>query len=84
MRRFCLKISAVDGMDSSGKYAAVIKLMSTGTSKGNESAAGLVPRRLSFDLKMCAQRKAGRRQRARRLADLVFKMAARVMALALP
>ena len=41
---------------------------------------GLVPRRLSFDLKMCAQRKAGRRQRARRLADLVFKIAARVMA----
>ena len=39
MRRFCLKISAVDGMDSSGKYAAVIKLMSTGTSKGNDSAA---------------------------------------------
>ena len=31
-------------------------------------------------MKMCAQRKAGRRQRARRLADLVFKMAARVMA----
>ena len=29
---------------------------------------------------MCAQRKAGRRQRARRLADLVFKMAARAMA----
>ena len=39
MRCFCLKISAVDGMDSSGKYAAVIKLMSTGTSKGNDSAA---------------------------------------------
>ena len=39
MRRFCLKISAVDGTDSSGKYAAVIKLMSTGTSKGNDSAA---------------------------------------------
>ena len=31
-------------------------------------------------MKMCAQRKAGRRQRARRLADLVFKMAARAMA----
>ena len=29
---------------------------------------------------MCAQRKAGRRQRARRLADLVFKMAGRAMA----
>ena len=28
MRRFCLKISAVDGMDSSGKYPAVTKLMS--------------------------------------------------------
>ena len=28
MRCFCVKISAVDGMDSSGKYAAVIKLMS--------------------------------------------------------
>ena len=28
MRRVCLKISAVDGMDSSGKYASVIKLMS--------------------------------------------------------
>ena len=36
----------------------------------------LVPRRLSLS----AQRKAGRRQRARRLADLVFKMAGRVMA----
>ena len=35
---------------------------------------------VSFFMKMCAQRKAGRRQRARRLADLVFKMAARVMA----
>ena len=44
-----------------------------------EDTAGdcLVPRRLSS---MCAQRKAGRRQRARRLADLVFKMAGRVMA----
>ena len=31
-------------------------------------------------MKICAQRKAGRRQRARRLADLVFKMAARAMA----
>ena len=30
MKCFCVKISAVDGMDSSGKYAAVIKLMSTG------------------------------------------------------
>ena len=29
---------------------------------------------------MCAQRKTGRRQRARRLADLVFKMAGRLMA----
>ena len=35
---------------------------------------------VSLLMKMCAQRKAGRRQRARRLADLVFKMAARVMA----
>ena len=39
----------------------------------------LVPRRLSFDENV-AQRKAGRKQRARRLADLVFKMAARAMA----
>ena len=31
-------------------------------------------------MKMCAQRKAGRRQQARRLADLVFNMGARVMA----
>ena len=31
-------------------------------------------------MKMCAQRKAGRRQWARRLADLVFKMVARVIA----
>ena len=31
-------------------------------------------------MKMSAQRKAGRRQWARRLADVVFKMAARVMA----
>ena len=31
-------------------------------------------------MKMCVQRKAGRRQRAKRLADLVFKMAAGVMA----
>ena len=35
---------------------------------------------VSLLVKMCAQRKAGRRQRARRLADLVFKMAARAMA----
>ena len=35
---------------------------------------------VSLLMKMCAQRKAGRRQRARRLADLVFKMAARAMA----
>ena len=35
---------------------------------------------VSLLMKMCAQRKAGRRQRAKRLADLVFKMAARVMA----
>ena len=35
---------------------------------------------VSLLMKMCAQRTAGRRQRARRLADLVFKMAARVMA----
>ena len=41
--------------------------------------SSLVPRRLSL-MKMCAQRKAGRTQRARRLADLVFKMAARAMA----
>ena len=39
----------------------------------------LVPRRLS-SMKMYAQRKAGRRQRARRLADLVFKMAGSLMA----
>ena len=36
----------------------------------------LVPRRLSLS----GQRKAGRRQRARRAADLVFKMAGRVLA----
>ena len=36
----------------------------------------LVPRRLSLS----AQRKVGRRQRAKRLADLVFKMAGRLMA----
>ena len=35
---------------------------------------------VSLSMKMSAQRKAGRRQRARRLADLAFKMAARVMA----
>ena len=35
---------------------------------------------VSLLMKMCAQRKAGKRQRARRLADLVFKMAARAMA----
>ena len=35
---------------------------------------------VSLLMKMCAQRKAGRRQRARRLADLVFKMAGRAMA----
>ena len=35
---------------------------------------------VSLLMKMCAQRKAGRRQRTRRLADLVFKMVARVMA----
>ena len=35
---------------------------------------------VSLLMKMCAQRKAGRKQRARLLADLVFKMAARVMA----
>ena len=35
---------------------------------------------VSLLVKICAQRKAGRRQRARRLADLVFKMAARAMA----
>ena len=35
---------------------------------------------VSLLMKMCAQRKAGRRKRARRLADLAFKMAARVMA----
>ena len=35
---------------------------------------------VSLLMKMCAQRKAGRRQRARRLADLVFNMAERVMA----
>ena len=36
----------------------------------------LVPRRLSLS----AQRKVGRRQRAKRRADLVFKMAGRLMA----
>ena len=35
---------------------------------------------VSLLMKMCAQRKAGRRQRARRLADLVFKMAGRAVA----
>ena len=35
---------------------------------------------VSLLMKMCAQRKAGRIQGARRLADLVFKMVARVMA----
>ena len=35
---------------------------------------------VSLSMKMCAQRKAGRRKRARGLADLVFTMAARVMA----
>ena len=35
---------------------------------------------VSLLMKMCAQRKAGRRKQARRLADLVFKIAARVMA----
>ena len=35
---------------------------------------------VSLLMDMCGQRKAGRRQRARRLADLVFKMAARAMA----
>ena len=35
---------------------------------------------VSLLMKMCAQRKAGRRQRARRLADLVFKMAGSLMA----
>ena len=34
---------------------------------------------VSLLMKIFAQRKAGRRQRARRLADLVLKMAARVM-----
>ena len=33
MRCFCVKISAVDGMDSSGKYAAVIKLRPKGMSQ---------------------------------------------------
>ena len=35
---------------------------------------------VSLLMKMCRQRKAGRRQRARRLSDLVFNMAAKVMA----
>ena len=39
-----------------------------------------LPRTQTSLFKTCAQRKAGRRQRARRLADLVFKMAGRVMA----
>ena len=40
----------------------------------------LLPRTQTSLFKTCAQRKAGRRQRARLLADLVFKMAGRVMA----
>ena len=51
----------------------------------NEKTCSLAPNPASYPdvsllMKMFAQRKAGRRQRARRLADLVFNMAARVMA----